>query len=252
MGTQTRKKQRARCQCMASCKNPPLDNSPFCAEHIKFCPRRAPLSGSEPDFNPARYNKHKGIKEAHNCFAYAFDYLKLPKTAKCTRNSCPIPFPQPGRASGYPKWSKVKGKRCPDLLARLMGDVPGIKLSTFEAKCPDGMYKISPVADEDEDYHFYRQDSNGFWSHKPGATDVTHLDATKRPIYDPRLASRNYLDSGLNYDRFCAYMCVPATRKHRFKRGGKRSDSKRSDSKHSDGKHSGTRKNNIKKGLAFV
>jgi hypothetical protein len=236
MVLQTRKRK-ARCQCMASCRNPPLDNSPFCAQHIKFCPVRSPLSGSEPEFNPEKYNKYKGIKEAHNCFAYAFNYLHLPKTPKCTKNSCPIPFPQPGRASGYPKWSKVKGKRCPDLLARLMGDVPGLKLTTFQGKCPKDYYKVAPVTDEDEDYHFYRQDSNGYWSHKPGSTDVTHIDATGRPIYNPQLASREYPDSGLNYDNFCGFICVPTTKKrHHLKRGGS--------------KKVQTRKN--KRGLAFV
>jgi hypothetical protein len=220
MVRKTRKKQGARCQCTPSCKNQPLENSPFCAVHIKFCPRRSPLSGYEPEFNPDLYNKHKGVKEALNCFAYAFDYRRLPKN--CTKDSCPVSFPQPGRASGYPKWSKVNGKRCPDLTARLFGDVPDLKMSSFEGRCPKKYSKIALVVDEDEDYHFYRQDSNGQWSHKPGATSVTHLDATKRPIYDPQLASRQYPDSGLHYDQFCGYLCAPKTRRLRFKRGGVR------------------------------
>ena len=74
----TRKKTGARCQCSPLCNNPPLNNSPFCATHIKFCPRRSPLSGYEPNFKPELYNKHLGLKEALNCFAYAFDYRGLP------------------------------------------------------------------------------------------------------------------------------------------------------------------------------
>jgi hypothetical protein len=115
----------------------------------------------------------------------------------------------------------VKGKRCPDLIARIKGDVPGSSLSTFEAKCPKGTRKIALVADEDEDYHFYRQDSNGWWSHKPGATAVIPYDATQRRIYDPELASRYYPKSGLHYDEFCSYLCIPSTQTHRLKRGGK-------------------------------
>jgi len=208
------------CQCTPHCKNKPLENSPFCDKHIKFCPRQSPLSGVEPKFAPHVYNKHKGMKESQNCFAYAFDYRNLPK--KCTINSCSVSFPQPGRASGYPKWSQIKGKRCPDLISRLFGDVPDIKMTTFEKKCPANYSKIALVVDEDEDYHFYRQDSNGYWSHKPGATDVTHIDATGRPIYDPQLASRQYSKSGLNYDQFCSYLCVPRTRNLTLKRGGRR------------------------------
>jgi hypothetical protein len=236
MVRQTRKKQakchlrlqrsldpaKQRCQCMASCKSPALPNSPFCEAHQLFCPRRAPLSGYEKEFNPDLWNKNKGIKEAQNCFAYAFDYKTLPKRGNCTKDSCSAPFPQPGRTSGYPKWSKVKGKRCPDLLGRLFGDIPDLKMTSFEQACPKHYSKIALVVDEDEDYHFYRQDSNGYWSHKPGATDVTHLDANKRPIYDPQLASREYEDSGLNYDQFCSFLCAPRTRKLHFKRGGKR------------------------------
>lgn len=219
MSRRTRKKGKARCQCSPSCKSPPLANSPFCAKHIKYCPRQSRLSGYEPKFAPHIFNKYKGLKESLNCFAYAFDYRHLPK--KCTVDSCPVPFPQPGRASGYPKWSKVQGKRCPDLMSRLFGDVPKLKATTFEKRCPAKSSKIALVVDEDEDYHFYRQDSNGYWSHKPGGTDVTHIDATGRPIYDPQLASRLYPGSGLHYDQFCSYLCAPKLKKLTLKRGGK-------------------------------
>jgi hypothetical protein len=214
---QTRKK--ARCQCMPSCKNKPLPYSPFCSVH-QSCGRKALLSGYEPVFNPGLYNKYEGIKEAQNCFAYAFDYHKIPK--KCTKDKCPVAFTQPGRKSGYPKWSNVNGKRCPDLISRLIGDVKDIKLTSFENKCPANYSKIALVVDDDEDYHFYRQDSNSYWSHKPGASDVTRLDGTGRPIYDPQLASRYYKDSGLNYDEFCSYLCIPRNKNLRFKRGGTR------------------------------
>lgn len=213
-------KKEARCQCMASCKNPPLPNSPFCKKHIKFCPRRSILTGKEPSFNPDKYNKTRRMRESHNCFAYAFDYVDLPPLHKCNEKSCPVSFPQPGRASGYPRWGKVKDKRCPDLVARLLGDVPGLNMTTFEKKCPNNSSKIALVVDEDEDYHFYRQDSNGYWSHKPGATEVTHIDATGRPIYDPQLASRKYDGSKLNYDRFCGYLCAPKNKKFKLSRAG--------------------------------
>lgn len=214
------KKIKGRCQCMRTCTLRPLKNLPFCKKHT-FCPRKAPLSGYEPEFNPDIYNNHEGLKDAQNCFAYAFDYRKLPKG--CTAYKCPASFPQPGSASGYPSWGEINGKRCPDLLARLFGDVKGIKMSSFEERCPKHYSKIAAVIDEDEDYHFYRQDKNGYWSHKPGSTNVTRLDGTGRPIYDPRLASRYYSESGLNYDEFCSYLCVPKNTNIHFKRGGKRS-----------------------------
>jgi len=124
--------------------------------------------------------------------------------------------------SGYPKWSEVDGKRCPDLLGRLMGDVPSIRMSAFTKRCPKGMTKAAVVTDADEDYHFYRQDSNEYWSHKPGSTDVTNKDATGRFIYDPQLATRKYPASTLNYDNFCGYFCIPGKKKIRLQRAGKR------------------------------
>lgn len=211
-----------RCQCLPSCREPPLKGSPFCKKHQQSCPRVAPLSGAEPAYNPDLYNKFDGVGSSNNCFAYAFQYRKLPLSRTCTKKSCSVPFPQPGMASGYPKWSKVKGKRCPDLAARMMGDVPGIRPSTFTQRCPKGMTKIAAVVAPHDDYHFYRQDKTKRWSHKPGATDVIDYDATKRPIYDPQLASRTYPSSGLDYKDFCGYWCIPSTEHHRLKRGGKR------------------------------
>jgi hypothetical protein len=209
-----------RCQCIATCKLPPLPNSPFCKKHIRYCPRKAPLSGYEPEFNPSRYNKTRRIKDSHNCFAYALNHMDPPPQKDCNEKMCITPFHQPGRTSGYPKWSKVTSKRCPDIISRLFADIPDIKLSTFEKKCPKGTSKIALVVDEDEDYHFFRQDSNTKWSHKPGSTNVTDLDGSNRPIYDPALAKRD--NRYINYDRFCGYLCAPRTKRLKLKRGGKR------------------------------
>jgi hypothetical protein len=210
------------CQCDPNCTLVPLEGSAFCKKHQK-CTTISPLSGYEPYYDPDIWNLRKGVKEAHNCFAYAYRFFDMPKTPKCTNESCPIAFPQPGRASGYPKWSKVKGKRCPDIIARALGDVPGSKRVRFTQRCPKKMRKVAFIADPKEDYHVLSEDSTGRWSHKPGSTDVTDLDANKRPIYNPALANFYYPDSGLDYKNFCGYLCIPATKKHKLRRsGGKR------------------------------
>jgi hypothetical protein len=213
-----------RCQCDPKCMNKPLSGKqPFCEKHAHGkCRRIAPLSGYEPNYDPQKYNATRRTRESHNCFAYAFDHYDIPPENECNEKSCPVPFHQPGRKSGFPKWKHVQGKRCPDLLARLKADVPGVKLAKFSQMCPKGTSKIAFVTDPKEDYHFYRQDSNGLWSHKPGATNVINTDAHGKIIYDPELASRNYSNKGnkINYKHFCSYMCVPR-RKHTFKRGGK-------------------------------
>ena len=225
-------RQEPRCQCLPGCRELPLKGSPFCAIHQK-CTRRAPTTGWELKYNPERYNRLKGDRESHNCYAYAFDYLQRPKKG-CTDDSCPAPYPQPGRASGYKKWSKVDGKRCPDLMARLMGDIKGITIGVpFDTRCPKGMRKIATVVDPKEDYHFYTQnkpllpDEPGMWSHKPGGQPVTNKDASGRPIFDPELAYRVVKDANLNYREFCGFQCIPVVengkkKTFRLGRGGTR------------------------------
>lgn len=211
----------ARCQCDPNCKNEPLPNSPFCKKHNKRCTRKASLSGYEIPYSPDKYNNYNGIKESHNCFMYAvYDHINLP-SKKCTLKDCQLPFAQPGRISGYPTWERVKGKRCPDIIGRTLGDVPDTTLSSFTGKCPKGTRKVATVVDPKNDYHWYRQDADGYWSHKPGSTPVTNVDSTGRRIYDPQLASRHSSGSDLNYNKFCGYLCIPV-RKKRMKRGGKR------------------------------
>ena len=38
------------------------------------------------------------------------------------------------------------------------------------------------------DYHGYRLDENGMWTHKPGGTNATNLDNSGNVITDPRTA----------------------------------------------------------------
>lgn len=143
---------------------------------------------------------------------------------RCKMSSCNVPFHQPGSASGHQRFSATRKKTCSNMLARIFGDNPTLRVSTFQKKCPAETSKIAIVVDPKEDYHFYRQDSNGLWSHKPGGTAVTNKDASGRLIYDPKLANRNYSDrsSKLNYSSFCTYLCVPRTRALYIKIGGGR------------------------------
>ena len=203
------------CQCSPNCNNPPLDNSPFCAEHMNYCPRISPMTGYEPEFDPNAYNGDKAVQHSHNCFAYSMNVIDKKKVEKCRETeNCDVPFHIPGKTAGHPGFSGSLGKTCSDVMARTMSDVPNSILINFEGKCPAGMSKVGVVVDKENDLHYYRQDSNGMWSHKPGGRPVTDIDASKVKIYDPSLADRNYPaeykgDSGLNYADFCSYMCVP-------------------------------------------
>lgn len=53
-----------------------------------------------------------------------------------------------------------------------------------------------------DDFHWYRQDDDGTWSHKPGRTEATNRDNAGRVIHDPRRADRGA------YTEFCGCFCV--------------------------------------------
>ena len=72
--------------------------------------------------------------------------------------------------------------------------------------CSPGTYKVALVVHEEKDYHWYRQNPDGTWSHKRGQGKVTNLDASYNLIYDPETCDRN--DGRYDYSIFCGYFQV--------------------------------------------
>jgi hypothetical protein len=214
------------CQCYASCKKPSLPGEAFCEDHMKSCPRKAPLSGYEPKYEPNRWNSRKSVRTTHNCFSYAMNVIDSRQIKKCLEDpNCDVPFHQPGSVSGWPRFTNEDPKTCPNMIGRLLGDNPTFQPTTFEQRCPKGKSKIALIVDQDQDYHFLRQDSNGFWSQKSGAMPVKNVDAKGHKIFDVRLANHNFdrkNNDPLNYDRFCGYFSVPRDRPLFMKVGGMR------------------------------
>ena len=69
--------------------------------------------------------------------------------------------------------------------------------------CPPGTYKVALVAAPSiSDYHWYRQDADGLWSHKRGTTAVKRTDESGKLIIDPMTADR------ANYSIFVGYFAV--------------------------------------------
>jgi len=55
-----------------------------------------------------------------------------------------------------------------------------------------------------EDFHFYRRDKGGSWSHKPGSSPATNLDNDNKVIHNPELCDRG------EYNSLCGYFnCIP-------------------------------------------
>lgn len=222
--------QAGRCRCSyvsgKPCQAAAIRGSLFCHSHQRC--QKAPRSGAEPLFQPDRYNKNPLVQETHNCWAYAMDVLDPAQLTQCRdavgnqRKGCDLLYHQPGGTKGLSGQLRDARSRTCKAVTRLMrADVPDLKRTTLKARCPRGSSKIAMVVHPGEDYHFYRQDPDGWWSHKDGANPVKRYDAEGKPIWDPRTAARDFRPRGsfLNYTDFCGYWCAPRRRTIRLARG---------------------------------
>ena len=67
------------------------------------------------------------------------------------------------------------------------------------------LYLFSVSISSDVDFHWYRLDNTGFWSHKPGSTPVTDVDGAGNKITDPRQAANS--PNGPDY-KFVSFMKI--------------------------------------------
>lgn len=155
----------------------------------------SPLSGYELDYNPSLWNDNTNIKESHNCYSYALGKIVPELESKA----------QPGYASGF-DYIEDDDYNCKAFRERLKKDSPGSYLESFDNACMPGFYKVFLALDVKNDYHWWVQNSNKFWSHKPGSTDVIDVDADGNKIKNPLKSNRNF--GSLNYFKPCFFSCV--------------------------------------------
>ena len=157
----------------------------------------SPLSGTEPSFDPVKWNKPT-IKQNHNCYSYAFNQINPTRKGKA----------QPGYYSGF-NHIEDNEYNCQSFYQRLKKDNPSLYLTSFEQPCVKGFNKGFIAIDDkkdDQDYHFYRLDKNKKWSHKPGRTEVTKIDASGSEIDNPLTANRDY--QYFAYKIPCFFFCA--------------------------------------------
>ena len=197
------------------CKLPAKPGSDFCSKH-QSCPAiyAKYLTGAEPPLADEAWNR-KYVQHSHNCYAYFLDDQKLTATDKCqnickkkkkTPSSCPEKdddcrplIPQPGDFGNLSNTNGVKNDEtnCSSLTRKILLDNPSVKPAIFAQKCPANYYKGAVVVSPEKSFHFYRQNKDGKWSHKPGVLPISHTDASNRQIWVPHFADRNYLDNPL-------------------------------------------------------
>ncbi len=138
---------------------------------------------NNPEYEPSKWNDSGEIQYSNNCYSYACnDPYGHPVGGK----------PQPGEASGR-KFSRMTLEDITDASIR-----DGLKKPNLWNKLgfgKKGYYEVYLVIDKSgsvQDYHWYRRDTNGKWSHKPGHHLVKNLDASGKLISNPKRANHNY------------------------------------------------------------
>lgn len=139
--------------------------------------------GDAPAYNPGPWNVQPTLRN-NNCYNYA-------------NNQMTNTFAQPGRASGVPMTAMSCAGVQPSATADGLRAVPNFQAST------SGWY-VALVIWPGNDFHWYRQDDNGCWSHKPGSTPVRNFDNSGNQITDPQFCDRG------PYVNFCTYMVTHA------------------------------------------
>lgn len=163
-----------------------------------------PILGSDDSYN------HKWqLRESHNCYSYLLNLKSIDAEQLCMTEYKNLNYcrrSQPGYAAGYGVLEK-ENLNCPEVMMRTLADNPNIIPTTFEKSCHADYYKGALVVDPKNDYHYYRLNDEGYWTHKAGYKPSSAYDAKGKLIYNPEKASRNY--GRLNYSDFCGYFCVP-------------------------------------------
>lgn len=137
---------------------------------------------SIPSYTPGFWNNDWTARTKNNCYNYS-------------NNKRTDTFAQPGRAAGA-QWTL---KECNNVRTAAVAD--GLTVAASPNDCKNKECALALVVAPGYDYHWYRRDQNGMWSHKPGGTPATNLDNSSNPISNPETANRGV------YVNFCGYLC---------------------------------------------
>ncbi len=220
------------------CMHKKMGKSPFCVHHVDTAPLffKKYTNGHEPEFDVGFWN-NPAAEGSHNCYSYFLNNMnhalkqhcikeclkkyKDPKSCPSKIDECSKLKPQP---ADYRLWMDGDNKElrklkrvytCDAMERKIMADNPDLVKVGFFDKCPQQTYKGAMVVDPGHTFHFYRQNPDGSWSHKPGVQPVIDTDADKNKIYVPHICNRDYTDpdedpdEAINYTDFCGYYCVP-------------------------------------------
>ena len=106
-----------------------------------------------------------------------------------------------------PPGLRLKNMKCPAVIAAALK--AGMSRVPANGQCPACTHKVYLLIEAGgDDFHWYRQDGDGTWSHKLADAPIDNKDASRRPIKNPATANSNY-GEGNNYSTKCGYLCTP-------------------------------------------
>ena len=152
----------------------------------------------------------RGFQEVNNCLAYSVNDRdrgdpakdRLPAAGERTLGEAAAAV-DPYKSANYAAMIRqtIRGNVSDGMIftGQKMESRPGFYRVAFYMR-PIARDVTEPV--EAIDYHYVRQDSNGFWSHKFGALNVTDIDYSGKKIIDPQKAD-------MAAYRFIGYFLVP-------------------------------------------
>ena len=171
--------------------------------------------------------KKSYYKESHNCYSYFLNQIDKKNERDCKKiksigKHIQCWRPQPGAASGKPdmKKSKRRGQyTCKNIINRTLADNKTIYRTTKNNKCKKYYYKGALFIDPGRDFHYYREDKPGQWSHKQGYHTPSYVDAKGKRIKDAEKAAKKYKSRAKDniYDKLCSYFCIPRNTRKRMK-----------------------------------
>jgi RHS repeat-associated protein len=156
-------------------------------------------------FDPDFWNK-SGVVERNNCYNYA-----------C--NDPGNDYRQPGGISGrkYNNMPNPPHFSCNNLLQNAIRDglIPIDPIKYKKKGCPPKWHKVCLYISDDgdfSDFHWYRRDSDGSWSNKPGGQNISRCYlGTNIPITNPDI------DAPLRgYEKKCGCLCAKDKPWNRF------------------------------------
>lgn len=152
-----------------------------------------------PSYTPGYWNDGSTIQGNNKCYNYGMNCR--------TDNEA-----QPGATVGGSccDWAPDAAV-CDEIEPAILPPCDGsVVIGDENGPVPEGKARVVMLTDDGDDFHFVRQDSDGYWSHKEGVKPATNRDSNDEIIINPE--NSYFVWEGVfgpvSYHDFCGYYYV--------------------------------------------